>query len=81
MWAADISRTDVWYDIPYDQYFFTKFSEAGQHLSNLVKFSKNAYIQITGTYPKVIGYKDSPNYVVSKYIIKILSAQLFRIEI
>ena len=32
-------------------------------------FWENSYFQITGPYPKVIDYKDSPNYVVSKYII------------
>ena len=56
--------------IPYEQNPTTG-SEVGQNFTIIVKFWKNSYFQITGPYPKVVGYKDSSNYVVSKYIINI----------
>ena len=56
-------------------------SEVGQNFTTIVKFWKNSYFQITGPYPKVIGNKDSPNHVVSGYIIKTWITQLFGIEI
>jgi hypothetical protein len=48
---------------------------------SIVTIRKNNFFQITEAYLNVIGNKDRPSNVVSKYIINIWITQCFYIEI